>query len=104
MKDIQQKIDDALGQNPDYGKLDNLSADVWMRVRNKQKQSGSSSFIPLSLKVATVSLCLLAMLAVSQVRFQQGNVQADLFDLRFFSYQSTPSLNFASVNTYELVP
>lgn len=104
MMDERQKIERALEQHPDYSRLDDLSADVWKRVReNRMSESGGLHF-PVGFKMGTVALCLIAVLAVSQVLFQRDGFKADLFDLRFFSHQADPSLNFASVNTYEFTP
>lgn len=104
MKDINHMIDKALHEQPDYSRLDNLSVDVWDKVRTKRKAFGNGLRIPLSLKMGTLAICLIAVFAISQISLSSGQLRADLFDLRFFSYQSAPSLNFASVNTYELLP
>lgn len=104
MLDMKQKIDRALEEQPDYRRLDNLSSDVWKSVRERRESGRSNFYIPMSFRLCTLALCLIAMLAISQVSFQPDHTQADLFDLRYFSYQSAPSLNFASVNTYEFTP
>ena len=104
MKDINHMIDKALNEQPDYSRLDSLSVDVWDKVRAKRKARGNGLRIPLGLKVGTAAMCLIAIFAISQISLSTGQLRADLFDLRFFSYQSAPSLNFASVNTYELQP
>ncbi len=104
MLDTKQKLDRALQQKPDYRRLDNLSADVWERVQAEQQQGVIGFHTPLLSgigRLSIISLCLIALLAISQVFFQPGNMmQPDLFDLRYFSHQAAPSLNFASVNTY----
>lgn len=104
MSDMKHIIDRALKQHPDYSRLDGLSADVWESVRKSRKLERNSFHIPMGLQLGTIALCLIAILAVVQVSFQPDYLQADLFDLRFFSYESAPSLNFASVNTYEFTP
>ena len=104
MKDINHMIDKALGERPDYSRLDSLPVDVRNRVRAERNATGRGLSFPLSLKVGTIAMCLLAVFALSQISLSTAQLRADLFDLRFFSYQSTPSLNFASVNTYELLP
>lgn len=104
MKNLRHTIDSALRNKPDYGRLDNLSEDVWKRIRASRKEKQGGLVIPTGFKVATLVLSLLAFVALSQVSFRTGRYQADLFDLRYFSYQSEPTLNLALVDTNEFRP
>lgn len=102
MMDLQHKIDEALRHEPDYSRIDNLSRDVWRKIRMAEDTSRGAIHIPVFLKAGTLALCVLAILAVSQMSFKAEAEKADMFDLRYFSYQADPSLTFASVNTYRL--
>ncbi len=104
MKDIAHKIDRALKHQPEYCRLDNLSNDVWQRIRAVRELKHNSFTIPVGFKMSAIALSLLAFIALSQVSFQDGQYQADIFDLRFFSYQSITVVNLASVDTYEFTP
>ncbi|WP_419176266.1 hypothetical protein [Desulfosediminicola sp.] len=104
MDNIRRKIDSSLRKHPDYRRLENLSGDVWERVRSARKEDKTGFVIPLGFKVATLGLSLLAFVALSQVLLQANQYQSDIFDLRYFSYQSAPSLNLASVQTWEFTP
>jgi len=104
MQDLEHKIDISLKQQPEYCRLDNLSKDVWHRIRSARGSKHYGFSIPVGFKMTVFALSLLAFIALSQVSFQEGRYQADIFDLRFFSYQSIPSVNLASVNTYEFRP
>lgn len=100
MVDLQYKIDDALQHEPDYSRLDNLSRDVQRKIRMSEISGRAAFSIPFFIKAGTLALCCLALLAVSQISFKAQPDAADIFDLRYFSYQADPSMNFASVNTY----
>jgi len=100
--DMQRKIDEALRQEPDYSRLDTLSQDVQRKIRMAENANRRVFRIPFFLQAGTLALCCLAMLAVWQIVYQAEADRADMFDLRYFSYQSDPSMNFASVNTYRL--
>jgi len=104
MKDMEHKIDRALKQQPEYLRLDKLSNDVWHRIRAARGLKYNSFTIPVGFKMSAIALSLLAFIALSQVSFQDGQYQADIFDLRFFSYQSITLVNLASVDTYEFTP
>lgn len=104
MNEIEQKIDIALKQEPDYSRLQTLPHDVRSRVRGIKKMKYSNYTTPLILKFGTLMLSVLAFAAIAQVSFQTDSNQSDIFDLRFFSHQSIPSINLASVNTYEYSP
>ncbi len=101
MTEMEQNIDSALKQQPDYSRLEDLSVDVWRRIRTARVSHLKGVTIPFGLKVSAFALCLLAFVAISQVTFHSNQNHPDIFDLRFFSHQSIPSLNLASVNTYE---
>ena len=98
MNDI---IDKALNEPPDYRRLTPLAMDIHRRIEANCGGEVIAWQLPPGFRIGTVALSLLALLAFSQVSFQSRAFQADIFDLRFFSYQAAPSLNFASVNTYE---
>lgn len=104
MKIKEHKIDKALQQQPNYSQLDNLSEDVWRKIRSTRKDTPGGFVMPVSFKIATLGLSLLAVFAFAQVLSQNTPGQSDLFDLRYFSYQSTPTLNLASVETYKFTP
>ena len=104
MNEIENKIDKALKQEPDYSRLNTLSRDVRGRVRDIKQLKYSNYTIPPILKFGTLMLSMLAFVAIAQISLQPDSNQADIFDLRFFSHQSIPSLNLASVNTYEYLP
>lgn len=104
MNKIEHKIAKAFHQEPDYRRLNTLSYDVRRRISDVEQLKDSDYRISPVLKFSTLLLCALAFVAIAQVSFQSDSTQADIFDLRFFSHQSIPSLNLASVNTYEYVP
>lgn len=104
MSRIDDRIDSALKQDPDYSKLQTLPYDVKRKIRSVNQSTYGSYTIPPMLKLGTVMLSVLAFVAIAQISFQTAPSQADIFDLRFFSHQSIPSLNLASVNTYEYEP
>lgn len=104
MNELENKIDKALKQEPNYNRLNTLSYDVKRRIRDSEQVQYSNYTIPSVLKLGTLMLSVLAFVAIAQISFQPDFHQADIFDLRFFSHQSIPSLNLASVNTYEYLP
>ncbi len=104
MTKLEQKIDLALKKEPDYSKMDDLSADVWRKIRASQHDDQPMFAIPNGLKFATVALSLIALVAISQISFQKNSLQADIFDLRYFSYQASPTFQIASLNRYEMNP
>lgn len=99
-----QIIDRTLEEQPDYSRLDNLPHDVWKTIRKSRELKRNDVRLPLSFKFTTVVLSLLVFLALSQLSFQPDRYQADIFDLRYFSHESTPSLNIASVSSYGYTP
>ncbi len=104
MKNLERKIDLSFKLQPNYTRLDNLPRDVWAKVRERRMEEPVGFAMPFSLKLGTLVLSVVAVIALSQVSFKQEPFQADFFDLRYFSYQAAPSLNIASVNTYEFAP
>lgn len=103
MADINKKLTQAL-QPPDYRRLVHLGNDVWDRIDDKGVKAKIDFAIPFGLKASALALVVVAFIALSQVSFTGGGYQADLFDLRYFSYQEIPSVNLAAVNTYKLAP
>ncbi len=100
MKDLNSKIDQSLAAKPDFGKLGKLQSDVWTRIDNKELTI-SSWYIPTGLKVGTFAVSILALVALTQLSLQPLPFASDILDLQVFSAQSTPSINIASINTYE---
>ncbi len=104
MNEIENKIEKALNQEPDYSRLSTLPYDVQRRIRDVEQLKYSNYSISPVLNFSTIMLSVLAFIAIAQVSFQPDSTQTDIFDLRYFSHQSIPSLNLASVNTYEYLP
>lgn len=100
MKEVERRIAKALKAQPDYRRLDSLAKDVWTRIGNPPQKDAVSFTIPMGLKMGSLALTLLAVFALSQISSYQKPVQADIFDLRYFSYHSAPSLNLSSINKY----
>lgn len=104
MQNINRKIDNALQQQPDYTRLDNLSRDVWQRVTDAESENQNVLRIPKTIQAGAVALCFLALIALSQVSLRPGKSQTDIFDLRYFSYRSIPSANLVVLNYNEFRP
>ena len=64
---LYEVITDALKHEPDYSCLDSLQHDVWRKVRMSESPIRAAFHIPVFLKVGTLALCCLALLAVSQI-------------------------------------
>ncbi len=100
MKNLNSKIDQSLADKPDFGKLDRLQSDVWTKIDDKEL-TVNYWYIPTGLKFGTVAVSILALVALTQLSLQPLPFESDMLDLQVFSAESTPSINIASINTYE---
>lgn len=104
MQKFDRTVDSALKKQPDYGRLDNLSTDVWEKVREVDRENQNVLRIPKIVQGGAVALSLLALIALSQVSLRPEKSQTDIFDLRYFSYRSIPSANLVALSDYEFRP
>jgi hypothetical protein len=101
MKKFDEKIAGAIEQDPSYDCLDRLGHDVWRKIRNTRANKGPSAWFNFTLtpamKAFSLILLLGSCLALSQISFNKS-VEPDLFDLRYFSYQSLTTTTLLSMN------
>jgi hypothetical protein len=101
MDKFDEKIADAIQQDPSCDSLDGLSHDVWQKIRGTRASEGRGVWLNFTLtpaiKVFSLVLLLGSCLALSQISFNKS-IEPDLFDLRYFSYQSLTTTTLLSMN------
>ena len=107
MEKINEKIAQAIQQDPVYDCLDRLGHDVWHRIRHTRETQGDSGWFNFTLTPAIKAFSLVLLvgscLALSQISFDKG-VEPDLFDLRYFSHQSLTTTHLLSINNQGTFP
>lgn len=96
MGDRNKNIDNLLQAEPDYERLDHLSVDVWRRIRTAEDSGPQNIVFPAAVRAVAFALSIVACLAFYELSFNAPQADADLFDLRYFSHQSVPSLNLVA--------
>ncbi|TKB10791.1 hypothetical protein [Desulforhopalus sp. IMCC35007] len=101
MEKFDKKLVRTIQQDPDYTCLDGLGHDVWQSIRGSRGDKNTEAWLNFTLtpaiKAFSLVLLLGASLALSQISFNKS-VEPDLFDLRYFSYQSLTTTTLLSMN------
>lgn len=107
MEKFDEKIVNAIEQDPSYNSLDGLGHDVWHRIRETRADANTTAWFNFTLSPAIKAFSLVLVLgsciALSQISFNK-RLEPDLFDLRYFSYQSLTTTTLLSMNDQGLLP
>jgi hypothetical protein len=107
MEKFDEKIVSAIKQDPSYNSLDGLSHDVWHRIRDTRADVNTGAWFNFTLSPAMKAFSLVLVLgsciALSQISLNK-RLEPDLFDLRYFSYQSLTTTTLLSMNDQGLLP